>query len=201
MRLLRPDALFSSVLDIDAAWLGRAGVDALLLDLDNTVVARGDEAPSEEVAAWASGLLGEGVRLCILSNTSKERLGRTGELLGVPVVGGALKPFGRGYARACELLGVPREAAAMVGDQSYTDILGAHLFGMRAFMVEPLGEEDLPHTRLLRAVDHLATRGMEPLGRKGEGPQGGTRTEGRADEMGAKALPDEEKGCGDAPRR
>lgn len=159
-RGLRPDALFPDVTAIRAGWLLGQGVRALLLDLDNTIVARGHSDVPAGVRRWAAELQDAGVSLCILSNTEKPRLARAGEELGVPVVGGALKPFRRGYVRACSLLGVPAREAAMVGDQSYTDVLGAHLAGMRAFMVEPLGAEDLPHTRLLRCIDHLATRGM-----------------------------------------
>lgn len=161
MGLLRPDALFDSVLSITAGWLGERNVRALLLDLDNTVVPRGEGSVPSEILAWATGLKLEGIRLCLLSNTAKPRLERAGEQLRVPVVGGALKPLGRGYRRCCMELGASPRESAMVGDQSYTDVLGAHLFGMRAFMVKPLNCEDLLHTRLLRGVDRLAARGME----------------------------------------
>lgn len=160
LKLLKPDALFPSVLDIRPGWLAGQGVRALLLDLDNTVVARGETRVPPEICAWAESLREAGTALAIVSNTDKPRLSRAGAQLGCPVVGGALKPFGRGYARACLLLGVREHEAAMVGDQSYTDVLGAHLFGMRAYLVDPLGDEDLPHTRLLRGIDRLAVRGM-----------------------------------------
>lgn len=160
-RLLKPDALFDSVLSIRADWLAAEGVSALLLDLDNTLVARGEHAVPDAICRWARALRARGIALALVSNTDKPRLHDAGEQLEAPVVGGAMKPFGRGYARACLLLGTTPRACAMVGDQTYTDVLGAHLFGMRAYLVRPLGTEDLPHTKLLRGIDHLATRGMK----------------------------------------
>ena len=52
----------------------------------------------------------------------------------------------------------------MVGDQTYTDILGAHLAGMHAILVQPLGSVDLGHTRLLRQLDRIILHKMLPQG-------------------------------------
>lgn len=45
-----------------------------------------------------------------------------------------------------------------------TDVLGAHLTGMKAYMLQPLVEQDLPHTLLLRNVERaiLGDRTPEP---------------------------------------
>lgn len=44
------------------------------------------------------------------------------------------------------------------------DVLGAHLTGMKAYMLQPLVEQDLPHTLLLRNVERaiLGDRKPEP---------------------------------------
>ena len=46
----------------------------------------------------------------------------------------------------------------------FSDVLGAHLTGMKAYMLQPLVEQDLPHTLLLRNVERaiLGDRKPEP---------------------------------------
>jgi hypothetical protein len=50
----------------------------------------------------------------------------------------------------------------MVGDQLFTDILGAKRLGIHAILVSPLGDKELPHTRFKRRLERFL------LGRKGD---------------------------------
>ena len=160
MRLLKPDACFSRALDLDPDDLCARGVRAVLLDLDNTLLARGADVVGEDARRWVGALRRAGIAVGIISNSRKPRVRRTADALGVALVEHAFKPFTWGYHALCGKLGVPEHDAVMVGDQSYTDILGAHLAGLRAVLVRPLSSADPPHTRVLRAVDAWAVRGM-----------------------------------------
>lgn len=159
-RLLRPDRYCASVLAIDAAELAASGVRAVLLDLDNTLQARDSTCVGSRERAWLGRVQSCGIACCIVSNSGKPRVHEAARSLGLPVVCDAYKPFARGYRRACALLGVSVPDAVMVGDQTYTDILGAHVAGMRAILVKPLCDTDPPHTRALRRLDALVVRGM-----------------------------------------
>lgn len=159
---LRPDAYFRSVLDIDASRLVAQGVRAVFLDLDNTILPRGLHVVSVSIAAWVRGLKDAGLKVCILSNSHKPKVAEVARQLELPAIQGAKKPLGRGFAEALELCGVTPGQAVIVGDQTYTDILGAHRAGMRGILVRPLSDNDLWHTRLLRVVDRLACTGLEP---------------------------------------
>lgn len=159
---LRPDAYFRSVLDIDASRLVAQGVRAVFLDLDNTILPRGLHVVPVSIAAWVRGLKDAGLKVCILSNSNKPKVAEVARQLELPAIQGAKKPLGHGFAEALELCGVAPGQAALVGDQTYTDILGAHRAGMRGILVCPLSDNDLWHTRLLRVVDRLACTGLEP---------------------------------------
>ena len=50
----------------------------------------------------------------------------------------------------------------MVGDQLLTDVLGAHLVGLKAFLVVPLAEVDLKHTLVLRGLERGLMGAREP---------------------------------------
>ena len=48
----------------------------------------------------------------------------------------AKKPGLRGFREAARKLGLPPEKLVMVGDQTYTDMLGARRFGCKGILVE-----------------------------------------------------------------
>ena len=157
---LRPDRWCTSVLCVRPAQLLEEGVAAVLLDLDNTLQSREKDAVDGPELAWLESLRQAGIACCIVSNSTKPRVRVAARELGMPVVQGAYKPFTRGYRQACQLLGVQPRQCVMVGDQCYTDILGAHRAGMRAVMVRPLCGTDPFWTHLLRRLDAWAVRGM-----------------------------------------
>lgn len=158
---LSPDWWCASVLDVSPAWVVEAGFKAVLLDLDNTLQARDRDSVGADEHAWVESLKREGLSCCLVSNTAKPRVRDAAASLELPLVENAYKPLAGGYRRALELVGEEPSRAIMVGDQTYTDILGAHRAGMRAVLVDPLCDVDLAHTRLLRKLDRRAVRGME----------------------------------------
>lgn len=164
MIAIKPDAYYVSVLDIEPQDLLAKGYRAVLLDLDNTLQPRGAQCLSQEVVDWVHGLEDAGLRVALISNTSHDRAFNAAVLLGVPLISQAFKPFKRGYVKACAALGVACRDAVMIGDQSYTDIAGAHRVGMDAIMVIPQSSSDPFHTYLLRALDRRAVRDMRANG-------------------------------------
>lgn len=162
---LIPDTYCPSVLDLDPGELAASGARGVLLDLDNTLLARGEEELSSEVTDWVNSLREHGLRVAIVSNSNKERCARIAGELDVVLVRNAFKPFRRGLIRACAALGIACCDAVMVGDQCYTDILGANRTGMRSVMVDALNEADPIHTKLLRVSDKLVIRRSKALGR------------------------------------
>ena len=79
-----------------------------------------------------------------------------GELQGGAEVGcvpNALKPLPFGFMRALKHLGLRRKQVAVVGDQLFTDVLGAKFLGLRTILTKPLVEKDFPLTRLLRFLE------------------------------------------------
>lgn len=164
MMSIRPDAYYVSVLDIDPQTLVEQGYRAVLLDLDNTLQPRGAAGLSDEAVAWVESLEDAGLGVALISNTAHERVIEAALVLGVPLVRNAMKPFARGYVQACAMLGVACNQAVMIGDQSYTDVLGAHRVGMDAILVVPQSGSDPVHTHFLRMLDRRSVRGMRAIG-------------------------------------
>lgn len=161
---MRPDAYYVSVLDIEPNALVERGYRAVLLDLDNTLQPRGTSELSPEAIAWVRSLKDVGLGVALVSNSVRKRTLEAARTLDIPLVRNAKKPFARGYVQACAMLGVACDQAVMIGDQSYTDVLGAHRVGMDAILVVPQSGADPLHTHFLRTLDRRAVRGMRAIG-------------------------------------
>jgi len=89
----------------------------------------------------------------LLTNNYSRQSREVAKRLGVPIVGSAFKPLPAGFRRTLAQLAVRPDAALAVGDQLFTDVLGAKLVGMRAIVVKPLSGREFPTTKILRMLE------------------------------------------------
>lgn len=150
---LIPDAAFEKITDITPEWLRKKRIRGLVLDLDNTLAAYGEERPPKFAAEWISGMLAEGFGVVVLSNNHEARVKTFCTPLGVRFLSGAGKPFKSGYLRAAEMLGLPPGSVAVVGDQIFTDVWGAKRCGMTAVIVDPVSLKGHRFYRLRRLLE------------------------------------------------
>ena len=139
--------------EVTPSWLAARGLEGLLVDVDDTLLASTDVTVDESVTDWLRGLLVAGVRVAILSNGERERVKLVAAKAGVPALALAGKPFKVAFRRGLRLVALPAERVAMLGDQLFTDVLGAKSAGLTAILVTPLSPGKLPHTRLARRLE------------------------------------------------
>lgn len=156
--MLRPDAVVSSVTEVTPDFLHTLGVRAVMLDLDDTLLASGSDLLEPLFRVWLESLRLEQVPVVILSNGTRARVTRWAEELGLEGLHLTGKPRGRAFRRGLAKLGTPAAETAMVGDQLFTDVFGANLAGMVSVLVTPLSPGKLPHTRVLRHLERVLLR-------------------------------------------
>lgn len=157
MGLRTPDRVFDRISHIDIVNdLLRQGLTGALLDVDNTIRSRADGRVPPDVRAWLQQAQEAGVQLCILSNNWHEDVPRLAAELGLPYVHKAVKPLPFGYRAALRKIARSCDQTVMIGDQLYTDIVGAHAAGMQAYLVGPLSSADLWYAKALRRIAHPA---------------------------------------------
>ncbi len=164
VHLMMPDQYVSSLADIDFADLGMDNIEAIICDLDNTLIPWGSEEISSQTVQWLQDVRARRIKVAVVSNAMSNRVKRMGERLNVPAIPGATKPRRRGYRRALQMLEVPPERAAVVGDQLFTDVVGGNRLGMHTILVVPLSSRDFPVTKIIRVVERWA---LAYLGRYG----------------------------------
>jgi HAD superfamily phosphatase (TIGR01668 family) len=158
MSWLRPTSYMPRISQIDFAHLSDDGVRGVIVDLDNTLVGHRALEPEAADAAWVSHAVEHGIRIIMVTNNATPWAMGIAARLAIPIVANARKPLGRGFRRALELLELPRESVVVIGDQLFTDVLGAKLFGMRVILVDPLVKHDPWNTLPLRLLERWLLR-------------------------------------------
>ena len=81
----------------------------------------------------------------------------------LPFIPSANKPFRYGINKARKLLGLTSAEILIVGDQVFTDILGANLFRMKSVLLEPVDNEDSLTFRFRRWLEKRVRRKIEQI--------------------------------------
>ena len=153
--VFRPDAFVRRLSAVSLDDLAARGFAGIIVDLDNTLVGYGQSELAAEDVAWIATARAAGFRMCLVSNNFPERVARVSEQAGVPAIARALKPLPRGFVAARRLLGTSKATTLVIGDQLFTDVLGAKLAGLHCILTEPLVAHDWLGTRVLRLLERV----------------------------------------------
>ena len=134
-RKFYPYAYVESVFCIDYRKLYDMGIKGIIFDIDNTLVHHGDDS-TPEIDALFREIQAIGLKTLLLSNNSDERVKRFLKNIDSLYICNAGKPDPANYWKAVEMLGMDKEETVCVGDQIFTDILGANRSGMASILVK-----------------------------------------------------------------
>lgn len=151
-----PDEVVAGVTEIQPESLKQQGIQAVLLDLDNTLVPWQKVDVPEAVRQWIEAMKSAGLRLCLVSNTRRRhRLEILAKELGVAYVPKAFKPRRYGLRQALEQLQAIPQQAVMIGDQIFTDVWGGNRMGMRTILVLPMARREFIGTKVSRLLERI----------------------------------------------
>jgi HAD superfamily phosphatase (TIGR01668 family) len=146
----------ASLLAVDLDELWEEGKRLILLDVDHTLVHWRSEEFPEGVEEWVSRAKAKGFDLCILSNTrNPERLARLAAKLQVETVRDRFKPSPAMFRLAMIKFKRKAEECIMIGDQIFTDVLGANRCGIDAIWVQKFEGEEFAGTKISRLGERL----------------------------------------------
>ena len=154
-RVLFPDEKANSVDDIDYERLVSSGIKAIIFDLDNTLALWGEDELEQEIVDLFDFLTSIGLRVGIMSNTKRQEIQDFVLKLPFPHLFNANKPRSKGFKLMLDKLGVSAEKTVMVGDQLFTDVLGANRLDIYTIRVDPL---DTDHEYRLTKINRIGER-------------------------------------------
>ena len=135
---LLPRIILNVTPDITPELLKRYGIRLLMMDFDNTIVPYTTSVPTEEMTGWLEMMKGSDIQICVVSNSKNDRVKAFCEKYGIPCITHAKKPFPKGIRECLQKYGLPASQCALVGDQIFTDTLGANGCGVTSILVNAI---------------------------------------------------------------
>ncbi len=140
--LFKPTFVFNTATEITSAFLKDNGIKGLILDLDNTLTTHNNPRPPKHIIAWINTMKSANIPLVIVSNNKYDRVRPFAQMLQLPFISAGAKPLTTGIDKARKAMRLSKKEVAIVGDQIFTDMLGANVKGMPTIYVYPIELED-----------------------------------------------------------
>ncbi len=154
MSLFYPTVYHRRITDITVEQLHTMGVKGLLLDVDNTLTTHGSQELSDDVRDWLDTMKQAGIRMTVVSNSWEWRVAPFAKRIGLRHTSLSCKPLPIGFWRGIRRLQLKRSECLAIGDQVFTDIIGANLCGIRCVQLQPiLLETGKPILKLKRRLE------------------------------------------------
>lgn len=156
---LKPDYNLKCIYDIDLAELKRQGINAILFDLDSTIMASKSACYNDKTTQWLE-LVKENFFMAVVSNNhNAEYIEKVKAISDFPLLFGAAKPH-RGPVRDFMAKhNLKPEETCIVGDRPLTDILCGKLLGLKTILVDSITADTEPFlTRFVRRLERCSIR-------------------------------------------
>lgn len=151
MAVFYPTIYKNRITDITLQELQEWGIRGLILDVDNTLTTHGSQELSSDVQMWLDEMQKAGIRMTVVSNSWEWRVAPFAQKIGLQHTSLSCKPSPFGFWRGVKRLGLPKAQCAAIGDQVFTDIIGANLCGITCIQVMPIElETGKPFLKLKR---------------------------------------------------
>ena len=135
---LLPVMRTEALTDLTPEFLHQKDIRLLMLDFDNTIVPYTTNVPTPLMENWLRAMTASDIMLCVVSNSKKDRVKVFCEAYGIDCITHARKPFSKGIRQCLSQYGLPAKACALVGDQIFTDTLGANCCGVCSVLVKAI---------------------------------------------------------------
>ena len=135
---LIPDVILKRLTELTPELLSARGISFLMMDFDNTIVPYTTDVPTEPMRAWLEQMKSSNIRLCVVSNSKRPRVVTFCRTYGLDCITHARKPFQKGISECLTRFHLRQSQAALVGDQIYTDVLGANCAGLTSILVSAI---------------------------------------------------------------
>lgn len=154
MSLFKPTYNVNSISEIPIDFFKNNKINSVLMDIDDTLTNHGEQYIDFKTLRWIESLKSNGINLILVSNNFKKRVSIFAKSVRLPYVHMSLKPLPWGFFRALKKLSATKEESIIIGDQLFTDILGANLIGVRSVLIEPKSKSKTLMLKIKRYLEN-----------------------------------------------
>lgn len=140
---LLPRVITERLTDLTPEFLNDRNISLLMLDFDNTIVPYTTNIPTQQMEDWLKEMLRSDIRLCVVSNSKRDRVKVFCRKYGIDCITHAKKPFAKGIKECLAKYGVSPSNSAIVGDQIFTDTLGGNCTGITSILVDAIDNHNI----------------------------------------------------------
>ncbi len=141
MSVFKANSYVNKITNISPYYFLENNIEAVLVDLDNTVIDPKNDEIEEDVYTWLATMKENNIAICFVSNRfNQEKEAELTNKLQTKVIMRAYKPLAKGLKEALEHLEISSEVVCLIGDQTFTDVIGGNLVGLHTIKVNPLNQ-------------------------------------------------------------
>ena len=134
--ILYPNKYFEKITDISIDFLKNNNINALILDVDNTLIDI-DKKMIDKLEEWVDKMKENNIKLYVLSNSNKlKKVKQVSDKLKIEYSHFGMKPLKRGFKKACTILAVEPERVLVIGDGLFLDIYGGKRNNMKTALIK-----------------------------------------------------------------
>lgn len=152
---LIPNFYYDDISCINIQKLKDLNIKYVICDLDNTLDSHNVKEPSESALRFLNSLKDAGFTVCIISNGKHERVKKYLADYPLDYIAKAGKPLKKSYLSAMAKIGAKASETAFIGDQIFTDVLGANRVGLTTILVTPIESIENSFFYIKRALEKV----------------------------------------------
>ncbi len=153
MSLFNPGFYYEKIIDIEICFFKRNNIECILLDIDDTIAQHDSPKLIPGFRSWLGEILANNIKVVLVSNNYKSRVQFIAKRLNLPFIYSSFKPTPLGIIRALNIVSCNKDKCILIGDQIFTDILGANIYGIKSILVDPVGVKKSLISKVKRWVE------------------------------------------------
>ena len=156
---LKPDYNIKSIYDINLEELKSQGYNAMLFDLDSTLMASKSAKYSDEILAWLDKVRKDFFIAVISNNNNPVYIEKVKAVTDFPALFDAKKPKAEIGSKFLTEYGINPKEAVMVGDRPLTDVWFGKKLGCKTILVDSItADTEKKIVRFVRKLERLCVK-------------------------------------------
>lgn len=156
---IKPDYNLKSIYDINLEELKNSGINAMLFDLDSTLMASKSGVYSKEVLEWLDKVRKDFFIAVVSNNKNPEYIEKVKQVSDFPLLFNAAKPETKAVTAFLKHHGVDVAKSVLVGDRPLTDVLCGKKLGCKTILVDSItADSEKKIVRFVRALERITVK-------------------------------------------